>query len=141
MATRWFPDGMPQPMSDTETLPWWEAAARHELMVQRCSHCGYMRLPPAPVCGECQSFDLHLTQVSGRGEVYTYTIVHRPIAMDQTVPFVIAVIDLEGAPGVRLISNLVEIDPDEVAIGLAVEVAWEDMSDDLSLPRFKRAED
>lgn len=138
--TRWFPDGMPQPMADAHALPWWEAAAKHKLMVQRCDSCGHMRLPPAPVCSECQGFALHLTEVSGRGEVYTYTTVHRPIAMDQSLPFIIAVISLEGAPGVRLISNLVEIDPADVTIGLPVEVVWEDMSDDLALPRFKRAE-
>ncbi len=136
---RWFPDGMPQPMADAEALPWWEAASEHRLTVQRCSDCGHMRLPPAPVCGECQSFDLHLTEVSGRGEVYTYTIVHRPIAMEQQVPFIVAVVALEGAPGVRMISNLVDIAPEDVEIGLAVEVAWEDMSDDLAIPRFKRA--
>jgi len=137
---RWFPDGMPQPLADSETLPWWQAAAEHRLTVQRCDDCGFMRLPPAPVCGECRSQALHLTQVSGRGVVYTYTIVHRPIAMDQQVPFVVAVIDLEDAPGVRMISNLVEIDPEQVEVGLPVEVAWEDMSVDLAIPRFKRVD-
>lgn len=138
---RWFPDGMPQPMADREALPWWEAAAEHRLMVQRCDACGHVRLPPAPVCSECRSQELHLTQISGRGEVFTYTIVHRPIAMDQEVPFVVAVIDLEDAPGVRMISNLVDIDPEDVCIGLPVEVVFEDMGEDLSIPRFRRAGD
>ncbi len=134
---RWFPDGMPQPMADNEALPWWEAASEHKLTVQRCDRCGHMRLPPAPVCSECRSQQLHLCEISGRGEVFTYTIVHRPIAMDQQVPFVVAVIDLEGAPGVRMISNLVEIEPEAVEIGMPVEVVWEDMSDELAIPRFR----
>lgn len=136
--TRWFPNGMPQPMANKEALPFWRAAAEHRLVVQRCNECEHMQLPPAPVCSVCRSEDCHFHQLNGRGEVYTYTIVHRPIAMDQKVPFVIAVITLEGAGGVRMISNIVELAPEEVEIGMPVEVAWEDMSDDLSLPRFRR---
>ena len=75
--------------------------------------------------------------MSGRGEVYTYTVVHRPIAAGQALPFVIAVIALEDAGGVRMISNLVGIEPAEVAIGLAVELVWEDMSPELAVPRFR----
>jgi uncharacterized protein len=64
-------------------------------------------------------------------------VVHRPIAAGQTLPFVIAVIGLAEAGGVRMISNLVEIDPADVAIGLPVELVWEDMSAELAVPRFR----
>jgi len=137
MSERFFPDTMPPPMADTTTLPWWQAAAEHRLVVQRCSACGHTRLPPAPVCSECRSDDAQWQEVSGRGEVYTYTLVHRPIAAEQTLPYVIAVIALEGAGGVRMISNLVGVEPEAVHIGMAVEVVWEDMSEDLAIPRFK----
>ena len=135
--TRWFPDGMPQPLADSEAVAWWEAAAEHRLVVQRCTDCAHTRLPPAPICPECRSDGSEWHEVSGRGEIYSYTVVHRPIALDQQVPFVIAVVALEGAGGVRMISNIVEADPDELSIGLALEVAWEDMSDDLAIPRFR----
>ncbi len=135
--TRWFPDGMPQPMADSEAVAWWEAAAEHRLVVQRCTSCEHTRLPPAPVCPECRSSDSDWKEVSGRGEVYTYTIVHRPIAAGQELPYVIAVITLEGAGGVRLISNLVDVNPDELEIGFPVELVWEDMSPDLAIPRFR----
>ena len=137
MSARYFPDGMPPPLADATTLPFWQAAAEHRLVVQRCTGCGHTRLPPAPICPECRSAASDWKTVSGRGEVYTYTIVHRPIAANQTLPFVIAVIALEGAGGVRLISNLVETPPEQVAVGLPVEVAWEDMSADLAIPRFR----
>jgi len=137
MSARYFPDGMPPPLADATTLPFWQAAAEHRLVVQRCTGCGRTRLPPAPICPECRSAASDWKTVSGRGEVYTYTIVHRPIAANQTLPFVIAVIALEGAGGVRLISNLVETPPEQVAVGLPVEVAWEDMSADLAIPRFR----
>jgi hypothetical protein len=137
MSERFFPDGMPQPLADATALPFWRAAAEHRLVVQRCTGCGHTRLPPAPVCPECRSARSDWKEVSGRGEVYTYTIVHRPIAAGQQLPYVIAVIALEGAGGVRMISNLVEASPDEVAVGMPVELAWEDMSAELAIPRFR----
>ncbi len=137
MSERFFPDTMPSPLADVITLPWWQVAAEHRLVVQRCTACGHTRLPPAPVCSECRSADAEWQEVSGRGEVYTYTIVHRPIAADQPLPTVIAVIALEGAGGVRMISNLVGADLGEIRIGMPVELVWEDMSSDLAIPRFR----
>ena len=89
------------------------------------------------MCPECRSADAEWQEVSGRGEVYTYTVVHRPIAAGQPLPTVIAVIALEGAGGVRMISNLVGVDPTAVRIGLPVELVWEDMSAELAIPRFR----
>jgi uncharacterized OB-fold protein len=137
MSERFFPDTMPCPLADAITLPFWQAAGEHRLVVQRCASCGHTRLPPTPVCSECRSVEATWQQVSGHGEVYTYTIVHRPIAAGQPLPTVIAVIALEGSGGVRMISNLVGIDPAAVRIGLSVELVWEDMSEDLAIPRFR----
>lgn len=137
MSERFFPDGMPPPMADATSLPWWEAAAEHRLVVQCCAACEHTRHPPAPVCPRCRSADSDWLPVAGRGEVYTYTVVHRPIAAGQELPYVIAVVALEGAGGVRMISNLVDLDPDEIEIGMPVEVVWEDMSAELAVPRFR----
>jgi len=137
MSERFFPDGMPSPTANTTTLPFWEAAADHRLVVQRCVDCGATRLPPAPVCAECRSDAADWLEVSGSGEVYTYTIVHRPIAADQPLPFVIAVVALDGSGGLRMISNVVGIEPERVEIGMKVELVWEDMSEHLAIPRFR----
>ena len=137
MSERFFPDGMPPPMADATTLPWWQAAAEHRLVVQRCTACEHTRHPPAPICPQCRSAESDWLPVAGRGEVYTYTVVHRPIAAGQELPYIIAVIALEDAGGVRMISNLVGLDPDELEIGLAVELVWEDMSAELAIPRFR----
>lgn len=137
MTGRFFPDGMPQPLADAITLPFWKAAAEHRLVVQRCAACGRTRLPPAPICAACRSDAADWLEVTGRGELYTYTVVHRPIAAGQTLPFVIAVIALEGSGGLRLISNLVDCAPEEIAIGMPVELVWEQMSADLAVPRFR----
>ena len=124
MSERFFPDGMPPALADATSLPFWQAAAEHRLVVQRCTGCGHTRLPPAPICPECRSAASDWKEISGRGEVYTYTVVHRPIAAGQQLPFVIAVIALEGAGGVRMISNVVGASPDELAIGMPVELDW-----------------
>jgi uncharacterized OB-fold protein len=137
MSERFFPDSMPMPMANAITLPWWQAAAEHRLVVQRCTSCEHTRLPPAPLCPECRSEESDWKEVSGRGEVYTYTTVHRPIAAGQELPFVIAVIALEDSGGLRLISNLVNVDPQDLEIGMPVELVWEDMSADLAIPRFR----
>ncbi len=133
---------MPQPMVDHHTLPWWQAAAEKRLTVQRCNDCGHCQLPPAPICSQCTGESLDLPEISGRGRLYTFTRVHRPVAMDQALPFVIAIIELDmsmidGANGVRLMSNIVDTDPHKLAIGQDVEVAWEAMSDTVMVPRFR----
>ena len=139
MSERFFPDAMPPPLANAVTLPFWQAAAEHRLVVQRCNDCGRTRLPPAPICPACRSSASDWHELSGRGEIYTYTTVHRPVAAGQELPFVIAVIALEDAGGVRMISNLVGAAPDDVRIGAPVELVWEDMSGDLAIPRFRLA--
>jgi hypothetical protein len=137
MSRRFFPDSMPPPLADATTLPFWQAAAEHRLVVQRCPSCEHTRLPPAPICPECRSADSDWKEVPGRGELYTYTLVHRPAAAGQELPYVVAVIALEDSGGVRILSNLVDAEPDEIEIGLPVELVWEDMSADLAIPRFR----
>ena len=109
MSERFFPDAMPSPMADNITLPWWQHASEHRLVVQRCTDCGATRLPPSPICAKCRSEAAEWQEVTGRGEVYTFTAVHRAIAPGQPLPTVIAVIALEGSGGLRMLSNLVDV--------------------------------
>jgi uncharacterized OB-fold protein len=140
MSTRrWFPDDLPTPAVSRETLAWWQAAAAHRLLVQRCADCGHTRMPPGPLCPACRSFNRTWQEVSGRGSVYTYTVVHRAYvpSLSDRLPYVVVVVELEGGGGTRLISNLVDIDPGAVHVGLAVELVWEDIAPGLALPRFR----
>jgi len=138
---RWFPDDMPAPAASRETLPWWQAAADHRLLVQRCSDCGRTRMPPGPICPACRSFNRAWQEVSGRGTVYTYSIVHRAYlpALTDRVPYVVIVVTLDDAGGARLISNLVGAAPSTVHVGMAVEAVWEDMGPGVAIPRFRPA--
>lgn len=141
MTRRWFPDDMPAPAASRETLPWWEAAAAHRLVVQRCAACRRPRHPPSPACPACHGFDFDWIEASGRGTVYTFTVVHRAFvpSLARHLPYVVAVVALDDVPDVRLVTNLVDVAPAAVRIGAAVEVAWEDVAPGLALPRFRLA--
>ena len=139
---RWFPDSMPAPMVDHQTLPFWEACGEQRLTVQRCTRCNHAQHPPSPVCSECRGNEFEQTEVSGKGELYTYTSVHQPITYEEKLPFIIAVVELDVSGtacknSVRLMTNIVDSDSEDLEIGQAVEVAWEKMSDMVSIPRFK----
>ena len=135
-----FPPGvMPLPSITDDTRPFWEACRRHELVVQRCTACGAFRHPPAPVCWRCRSFAHDWTPVSGRGTVFSFATVHRAFlpGLEAAVPYVVAVVALDDAPGVRIVSNLVDVAPAAVRIDLPVEVVFDDVSDAVTVPRFR----
>ena len=120
------------------TKPFWDAAARHSLVVAQCSVCGACRMPPTPFCPACQSQQIDWRTLSGLGEVYSYTVVERAIlpGMTDYLPYVSAVITLEGGGGVRLISNVVDVELADLAIGMKVMVAWDDLAEGVAVPRF-----
>ncbi|MDG2307259.1 MAG: OB-fold domain-containing protein [Candidatus Binatia bacterium] len=137
MTDRYFPDLMPSPGISRESLPWWEAALEGRLVVQSCTACKAERHPPAPCCNRCGSYDQGVRDTAGTGVVYTFTVVHKPLIPGMPEPYVVASIELDGTEGLRVVSNLVEIDPSEVRIGLEVEVVFEHMSEELVVPRFR----
>src|SRR5579863_786048 len=139
MEARWFPDDMPVPAANAETAGWWEAAAEHRLVVQRCTACGRLRHPPGPVCPACRSSDSQWKAVAGTGTVYTFSVVRQAFigSLQDRLPYVVAVIELDGAPGIRIVSNVVDVDARDVSVGMAVDVVWEDMGPELALPRFR----
>jgi uncharacterized OB-fold protein len=138
-ATRWFPDSMPAPAFDDDTLGWWQAAAAHRLVVQSCAGCGRTRHPPSPVCPACRSRSSSWRELAGTGAVYTFTVVHQAFLPDLVgrVPYVVAVVDLDGGDGARLVTNVVDAAPADVRIGARVAVVWEDMGPELALPRAR----
>lgn len=135
----YFPDGMPQPALEPVSLPFWEACNDHRLLVQRCTECGAHRSPPKPMCGHCGCFEWGWSESSGRGRVFTYTIVHHsphPVSQE-CLPYNIAVIELEDCDRVLLTSNVVNCPDDALRVDLPVELVWEDRRDGQSLYRFQ----
>jgi uncharacterized OB-fold protein len=143
MTERWFPDEMPMPAASAETVGWWEAAADHRLVVQRCTACGRTRHPPGPVCPFCRSSSAEWSALPGTGTVYTYTVVRQAFipSLRDKIPYTVIVVELDGAEGARIVSNLVDVEPQEVTVDMPVEVVWEDMGPELALPRFRPAPD
>ncbi len=128
----------PLPVPDGDTKPFWDAAKEHRLMIQRCQDCQRTIFYPRSVCPHCMSDRIDWIQASGRGTIYSYTVVHRsPSAFKEDVPYVVALIDL--AEGVRMMSNVVECAPADVRIGAAVEVVFDDVTPEITLPKFRLA--
>jgi len=129
----------PLPLVDDDSRPYWEGARRHELVVLRCSGCGFYVHYPRHECPRCRSENLVPSRVSGRGVVHSYTITHHRGApgFEERVPFVVTLIELEEQPGLRIVSNLSGCGPEEVRIGMPVEVVFEDVAPGVTLPQFR----
>jgi uncharacterized OB-fold protein len=130
----------PIPVPTPESRPFWEAARRHELCLQRCRACKQHIFYPRGSCPHCLGGDLEWRRVSGRGRLDTFTIVHRGLKdFPLGSPYVLAVIELEEGP--RMMTNLVGVEPDpaKIRIGMPVEVVFEDVSPEIALPRFRPA--
>jgi uncharacterized OB-fold protein len=127
----------PVPRIDEESRGWWEALARHELYVQRCGACGTVRLPPRATCTACLSPSIEWVRASGRGTVYSFTVTHQNQSpgFRERLPYVLAVVELEER--VRLVTNVVGCPVDAVRIGMPVEVEWDDVTSEVTLPLFR----
>ncbi|EHB59257.1 protein of unknown function DUF35 [Mycolicibacterium rhodesiae JS60] len=126
----------PVPTPSELSGPYWDGAARGELMCQRCRDCGTHFLHAREWCPACGSTDVPWVATSGRGEVLTYTVVsHAPYeAFEQDTPYVIAIVRL--SEGAQLMCNIVETDPDSVDVGLPVSVTFEQRGA-ITLPQFR----
>ncbi len=129
----------PFPIPDFDAEPYWEACNREELQMQRCAGCHRLRFTPTPVCSECGSYEYGWEVLSGRGEVTTWTVVTHPIhpAAVEKVPYVVAEIELEEQPGLRIITNLLGAEAAEIRVGLPVEVTFETHPSGQKLPQFR----
>jgi uncharacterized OB-fold protein len=119
------------------TAGFWDAARRHELVVQRCDACATLRHYPQYLCPKCRSDAWSWVPVDGKGVVYSFTVTHRAFgaAWAERVPYAIATIELDN--GIRMLSDLPADDVDEVEIGKRVEVWFDDVGGDVTLPRFR----
>jgi len=126
---------------DLHTREYWEYCAKRELRFQRCGGCGAFRFPPLTGCRECGATEAAWVAVSGRGRVFSYTIVHHPAIPDivEDVPYAVVAIEFDDAPGVHLISNVLDVGVDEIAVGMELDLVWDEPSPGVVLPRFSKA--
>jgi uncharacterized OB-fold protein len=136
-----FPPEMPRPQIEPLTEPFWAAAREGRLVIQRCRECGVFRHLPHAMCGSCQSTAHEWVESAGRGTVFTYTIVAHPVhpATQGAVPYNVVVVELDDCGGVLVPGNVVDCAPEDVRVGMRVQVVFERVDDEIALPRFMRS--
>ena len=130
----------PLPVPDRETQPFWDFCKQHELRAQRCSACGAFRWPPRTFCPKCYSAECEWARLSGRGTVYSFSVVHHAVvaAFAGDVPYVVALVTLDGAGDlVRLLSNIVDCPWEDARVGMPVQVVFDDVTSEVTLPKFE----
>jgi uncharacterized OB-fold protein/acyl dehydratase len=127
----------PRPALNEDNAFFWDGVNRGELPIQKCSGCGKLRHPPRPMCPYCRSVDWGTVASTGRGVVYSFVVPHYPVVPPFEFPFVVVLVELEE--GVRFVSNLIDVEPGDVRIGMPVELCFETVEEGLTLPRFRPA--
>lgn len=126
-------------MVDDTTREYWDAAKREVLLISRCGTCGKAFHYPRPFCPTCWGEDVHWEEASGRAVLYTYSVVRRNdlAPFDGRVPYVAGIVELEEGP--RMMTDVVEVAPEDVAIGMALQVTFVETAPDVVVPMFRPA--
>jgi uncharacterized OB-fold protein len=137
----WSEVTRPIPIPNEWTRPFWEAARRGALELQRCQSCGHFQHPPYATCVECVSTDLKFEPVRGYGAIYAYTIMYHTgdKRFAAAVPYASIIVELDDAPGALLVGNLLNAEYTEAKVGRRVEVVFERLNDQITLPQFRLA--
>jgi uncharacterized protein len=125
------------PIADEETAPYWQGAREGRLRVKRCRPCDRPFFYPRTYCPSCGSSDTDWVDVSGRGTIYSYTVIaHHDVApFKDWLPYVVALVELDEGP--RLVTNIIGCAPNEVTVGRRVEVVFDRVDESVTLPKFK----
>ena len=129
---------LPLPTPNAEDEEFWSGCRRHELLIQECAACGARRFWGQPMCAACNAFESRGVRASGRGTIWSFTIVHHAFGAvwQESVPYTIVVVQL--AEGPRLVSTLVDAEESPVTCDQSVEVLFDDVTPAVTLPRFRR---
>ena len=128
----------PLPVLEGFAKEFYEGCQRGELLFQCCGRCDAWRHVPRELCAECGSWEWSWKASSGRGKVFTWTVIARPLhpAFAEDVPLAAVVVELEE--GVRILSHVIDCPPEELEMEMPVEVSFESITEDITLPRFRR---
>jgi len=132
----------PLPLADLDTQEYWEGTNAHELRAQKCASCGKLRWPPRGFCPHCYSWDFSWTKLSHTGTVESFVVVHQATAraFADDVPYTVVKVVLDNTDGeVILTSSLIDLPWEQVKIGMPVEAIFDDVTAEVTLPRFRTA--
>lgn len=131
----------PIPLKNQDNSPYWDAADRHELALQICNSCLDFAHPAGPSCAKCGSTDVSWKNLGSevKATIYSYIISHRPFlpGFQDDLPTIIAQAELENVPEVKIMCNVLECKPENIQIGMPVQMIWQDISEDRALPQWK----
>lgn len=130
---------VPLPVITDENRPFWEGCRQGKLLLQYCDACQHYQFYPRLYCMRCGGSGLRWVEVSGRGTLYTYTVIRQNKSAEfrERVPYNVAIIQLEEGP--RMMSNIVDTEPEDLRVDAPVRVVFDAVSDEISLPRFRIA--
>lgn len=128
---------VPEPIVMWDNMGFWEGINKHELVFQKCKQCGTWIHPPRPTCPSCRSFEREWARSSGKGTVYSWVTYLESPHPAFKAPFSVVLVELEE--GLKLISNMVDVAPEEISIGMPVEVVFDEITEGLTLPKFRKA--
>lgn len=138
----WSSVTRPIPVPDQWTQPFWDAANAGVLALQRCQSCKHFQHPPYATCVNCMAMELQFEEVRGSGKIYAYTIMYH--AGDKrfagAIPYASIIVELDDAPGALMAGNLLDADYTQAKVGRPVEVIFERLNDDITLPQFRLAQ-
>ena len=130
----------PVPVPDAVSADYWAGARNGRLMITRCVECRRFVHPPQPTCPGCQHEGLTAEEVSGRGRVYAFSIMHLPGVPGFEPPYAVAVVELVEQVGLLTVGNILDCPLPDIRVGLAVQVAFEVLDESITLPQWRRAE-
>jgi len=127
----------PLPAITTLNEPYWHGLRRRELKMPKCNDCGKIWYPPSPFCPSCWSRSFTWQQLSGRGRVNSWVVFHQAYfsSYKDDIPYNVAEVELEEGP--RLLTNLVGVANEDIAIGMPVEIVYDDVTDEVTLAKFR----
>ena len=129
----------PLPIINIDNAQYWEFCKKHELRMQKCTQCGHVRFPTSILCPRCHSMETEWARLSGKGRIYSYVIYHMAYhpSYKYDIPYAVAIIQLDEGP--RMESNITHCKMEDIKIDMPVELYFDDITEEISLPKFKPA--
>lgn len=132
------PSALPLPGTAPEADKFWASLRENRLVLQKCEVCENLVHPPQAMCPDCRSMRFKWEKAEGTGVVYSYVVTHQAIhpSLAGHTPF--ATVEIELTEGPRIISNLLDVSPDDIEIGMPVEIVFDHITPEVTLPLFRR---
>ncbi len=131
----------PLPVVDDSNRHYWDGARQHRLVMQRCVECRTWVHPPRALCPDCRSERMVPEELSGRGRLYSWSVMHsggNP-GFEDRIPYPVLVVELDEQKGLLTIGNIIDCAAEDIEIEMPLEVAWEDVNDEITLPQWRPA--